>query len=654
MRPHVIDDAELWLRRKRNRGVAAGQESLCTISNPIGAESRFVFRNLKRGLHFDLCTVTIASALGVPCPIPSSKEPMATTIFNAPRILRSRIPRVCVAVIGATPEEMIEKAEALIRENPFLELRLDYLANPAAALPKVKRLLETRPDAVFIGTCRRASNGGKFKGSAAAQLEILTKAAAAGCQLLDVELETAESVKAAELQKLRSAASLILSYHDFKATKKLEETFARMVKVPAEYYKVVTTATSLYDNVVMTKFLEKHGHDYWLIGLCMGEQGLISRILSVRAGSVFTFAAAIAGEETAPGQVTYRDLRSTFRIDHVDAATQIYGVAGDPVAHSLSPAMMNLAFRRENVNGIYLALQTKKIDDLLACIQDIPIRGLSVTMPHKQEMVSHLANADDLVRKIGAVNTVVRAQDGKLYGFNTDVGGVVGPLSDRISLSNARILVIGAGGAARAAVFGLAVRGAQVSILNRTLPKAQKLAREAGAKVVKRADLKKLDFDVIVNATPIGMGNPKASPLEPDEMRARIVFDMVYNPVETKLIKQAKAKGIATIPGLEMFVQQGARQFEIWSGKPAPVEEMRGVVMKALGEVASSEPVAPIPPPVEAVKPEPKPAAHNNNGSSAQKSHAHAKKAVEVKSSKKSAAAPKAAKHAKKVVAKRR
>jgi 3-dehydroquinate dehydratase/shikimate dehydrogenase len=594
---------------------------------------------------------------------------MSTPGYNAPRILRSRIPRVCVAVVGNTPEEMIAKAEGLIRDNPFVEFRLDYLANPAAALPKVKRLLETRPDAVIIGTCRRAVNGGKFKGSAAAQIEILAKAATAGCQLLDVELETAENIKAVELQKLRSSASLILSYHDFKATRKLDETFARMTKIPVDYYKVVTTATSLYDNVVMMKFLEKHGHDYWLIGLCMGEQGLISRVLSVRAGSVFTFAAAIAGEETAPGQVTYRDLRSTLRIDHVDAATQVYGVAGDPVAHSLSPAMMNLAFRRENVNGVYLALQTKKIDDLLACIRDIPIRGLSVTMPHKQELVKHLANADDLVRKIGAVNTVVRAQDGKLYGFNTDVGGVVGPLSDRITVNTARILVLGAGGAARAAVFGLATRGAQVSILNRTIPTAQKLAREAGAKVVKRADLKKLDFDVIINATSVGMGNPKASPLEADEIRARIVFDMVYNPVETRLIKLAKAKGIATIPGLEMFVQQGARQFEIWSGKPAPVEEMRGVVMKALGDIAPPEPPAPLV--VETPKPEPKavakpappvakpaappakaaakPAAHNNNGSGAKKHAPPAKKVVEQKKP-----APKAAKGAKKPLAKKR
>jgi 3-dehydroquinate dehydratase/shikimate dehydrogenase len=556
---------------------------------------------------------------------------MATSGFNTPRILRSRIPRVCVAVIGATPEEMIAKAEGLIRDNPFLEFRLDYLANPAAAMPKVKKLLETRPDAVIIGTCRRAANGGKFKGSTAAQLGVLAKAAAAGCHLLDVEIETAEAVRAAEIQKLRNVASIILSYHDFKATKKLDDLFARMVKIPVEYYKVVTTATSLYDNVAMMKFLEKHGHDYWLIGACMGEQGIMSRVLAVRAGSVFTFAAASAGEETAPGQVTYRDLRSTFRIENVDAATQVYGVAGDPVAHSLSPAMMNLAFRRENVNGVYLALHTKKIDDLLACIRDIPIRGLSVTMPHKEEMVKHLANTDELVRKIGAVNTVVRSQDGKLYGFNTDVSGIVGPLSDRITLNGARILVIGAGGAARAAVFGLAGRGAQVSILNRTVPKAQKLAREAGAKAVKRTDLKKLDFDAIVNATPIGMGNGKASPLEADEIRARIVFDMVYNPVETRLLQLAKANGIATIPGYEMFVQQGARQFEIWSGKPAPIEEMRGVVMKALGESNSTSTAATAP---AVSEPKPAPVVHSNNGAGSHKPVVPAKKTAAKKPAK--------------------
>src|SRR5437016_3309906 len=223
-----------------------------------------------------------------------------------------------------------------------------------------------------------------------------------------------------------------------------------------------------------------------LVGLCMGEQGLISRVLGVRAGSVFTFASASAGEETAPGQVTAQELRSVYRIESVDAATRVYGVAGDPVAHSLSPAIMNAALRRENVNGVYLALHAKSLKDLLSCIRDIPIHGLSITMPYKESIVAHLDNTDSYTAKIGACNTVVRAQDGKLYGFNTDIAGVVRPLEQRIPLENAKILVLGAGGAARAAVFGLKERGAEVYILNRSAAPAQKLAHQARARIAKR------------------------------------------------------------------------------------------------------------------------------------------------------------------------
>ena len=174
----------------------------------------------------------------------------------------------------------------------------------------------------------------------------------------------------------------------------------------------------------MMKFLQAHSAQHEMVGLCMGEQGIISRVLGVRAGSVFTFAAATRGEETAPGQVTASELRDTYRIEMVDAATQVYGVAGDPVAHSLSPIMMNAAFRRETVNAVYLALHAKTLKDLMACVPDIPIRGLSITMPYKQDIVDALSNSDPLTRQIGACNTLVRGQDGKLYGFNTDVAGV--------------------------------------------------------------------------------------------------------------------------------------------------------------------------------------------------------------------------------------
>src|SRR5205085_9926863 len=191
------------------------------------------------------------------------------------------------------------------------------------------------------GGCGRVPSGGKGKGSAAAQIQMLTKAADQGCQLVDLELQTAEKTRPDQIQKLRMRAALILSYHDFRATRKLEDTLERMVAIPADFYKIVPTATTLADNVTMMKFMEKHGDKHSLIGMCMGEQGIISRVLGVRAGSVFTFAAANPGEQTGPGQVSAQELRNTYRIEQVDQATRVYGVAGDPVAHSLSPVIMN-------------------------------------------------------------------------------------------------------------------------------------------------------------------------------------------------------------------------------------------------------------------------------------------------------------------------
>ncbi len=507
---------------------------------------------------------------------------IAASKTSLSRLRALRLPRVCVAVTGDDPADMVEKADSIIRDNTFIEFRLDYLPKPLLAIPKIREFMDSRPHVIAIATCRRTVNGGKFRGSADAQLEVLGKAAAAGCQLLDIELETAAKIKPDKLRSLRSGGALIISHHDFKASKKLEETLESMVKIPADYYKIVTTATTLHDNVVMMKFLEKHSHNYSLIGVCMGEQGIASRVLGVRAGSIFTFGAISPDEKTAPGQVTAQELDTTYRIESVDAATRVYGVVGDPIGQSLSPKIMNVALRRENVNGVYIALHAKTLKDLMACIREIPLHGISVTMPYKQTILEHLDNTDSHTTKIGACNTVVRAQDGKLYGFNTDAAGVVRPLEQRMTIESAKVLILGAGGAARAAVYGLKERGAEVFILNRTAETGQKLARSAHAKSVKRADLKKLSFDVIINATPVGMGNQRDSILNAEEINAKYVFDMVYDPIETKLLKLAKERGAETIPGTEMFVHQAARQFEIWTGKPAPWDDMLKVVGLAL------------------------------------------------------------------------
>jgi 3-dehydroquinate dehydratase/shikimate dehydrogenase len=550
---------------------------------------------------------------------------MTTSSQIASHLLRSRLGKICVAITGATPEEMIERALDVRQETNFLEFRLDYLAKPAAALPRLKAFLAEHTAATAVATCRCQANGGRFDGSAAASLEILIKAAEAGFQLVDIELESIEKLPKTTIGRLREAgAAVIISHHDFHATKDLEAIYHRIEAFKPEFAKIVPTARSLSDNLTLMRFLDRmedHTNSS-IVGICMGEAGIISRVLGLRAGSAFTFAAANAGEETAPGQIAARTLLETYRIDQVDAATKIYGVAGNPISSSLSPLMMNTAFRRETVNAVYLALQTGKADDLFKLMREVPIQGLSVTMPLKQSVIPLLERTDPLSARIGAVNTILRAQDGKFYGFNTDVSGIIAPLERRLSLKDARVLVLGAGGVGRAAVFGCREKGAEVFICNRTSETAQKLARQAGAKTVRRDALPKLSFDVIINATPLGMAglagkNAPASPLEPVEMNARYVFDLVYNPIETPLLRSARQKGIAVISGVEMFVQQGARQFEIWTGKPAPEEEMLRVVLHSLRqgmETAAELEPAPAHPevrsaaPPPAAKPAPEPA----------------------------------------------
>ena len=544
--------------------------------------------------------VLLSGVTAAPVPSPSAPSPAAGSSSSdghgsasdhplmTAHYIRSRIGKICVAITGATPADMLRNAEEIVRENHFVEFRLDYLPNPVAIIPRLKTFLYERGEVTAVATCRRAATGGKFKGNIAAELEVLEKAALAGCHLIDIELQTAEHLKPAQLKRLRSRGSaLIVSYHDFESTKDLDKIFDRIQPFQPEFVKIVSTAKTLTDNVTMMRFLERRRDEAELIGISMGDQGTISRVLGLRAGSVFTFASAHAGEETGAGQIDARTLREAWRIDQIDASTKVYGVVGNPVRHSLSPLMQNMAFRRETVNAVFLPLQTTRLSDLLTLAREVPLQGLAITMPFKSEILKHLEKTDALSGKIGACNTVVRAQDGKLYGFNTDVAAVVRPLERRLQLKGAKILVLGAGGAGRAAVFGLAEKGAEVFIWNRTAEAAKKLARQAKAKTIRKELLAKTSFDVIVNTTPVGMRGVKpVSLLEPKEINARLVFDLVYNPIDTPLIRMAREKGLPVVTGVEMFVHQGARQFEIWTGKPAPEEEMLRVVVHALRQAA--------------------------------------------------------------------
>lgn len=496
--------------------------------------------------------------------------------------------KVCVAIQAGSAAEMMERAATALKDAKFLEFRLDSLAKPGTALGELAGFLGEHKDVTAIATCRRKDHGGQFAGSLTAELELLMKAAQAGCRIIDLEVESAQEARPAQLEKFREAlrsagTALLVSFHDFARTRGLEQAAERIAEFQPDFIKVVSTARALADNLAVLRLIEDRSRSAHVVGIAMGEEGLVSRVLGPRAGAAFTFASLDDGVETAPGQVTARTLRELYRLEQVDAATRIFGVAGNPIAHSLSPLMQNTAFQRVHVNAVLLPLRVRTLADLLTLVLELPMSGVAVTMPLKQEVLPHLANMDPLTAKIGACNTIRTGADGKLYGFNTDVAGVVRPLEKRLRLKGARVGVLGAGGAARAAVFGLVEEGAEVLIVNRTHEHAVALAKAAKAKALKHEHMAKTRFDVLINSTPCGMaGSKTAMPIRDDELNAGLVFDMVYTPLETPLLKLAASRGIPVIGGLEMFVQQGARQFEIWTGKPAPEAEMLRAVELAL------------------------------------------------------------------------
>jgi 3-dehydroquinate dehydratase / shikimate dehydrogenase len=504
--------------------------------------------------------------------------------------LRSRVGRVCVALRGATVSELLSRALAALAESQFLEFRLDSIDDPAKAIAPLAQFLAEHKEVAAIATCRRKAFGGNFSGTLAAELDILATAAKAGCALLDLEVESAEECTPAALEALRetaadSGAALLISFHDFKNAADPEAAFTRIQRFTPDFVKIVSTAHTLTDSLKLLQWITARSGEAQLVGIAMGETGIVSRVLSLRSGSAFTFAAAPDGAETAPGQMTARTLKDLYRIEQIDRATRIYGVAGNPISHSLSPLMQNTAFRRERINAVYLPLKTDTLGDLLTLARQLPLSGLSVTMPLKQQILPHLANVDPLTARLGACNTIRMGADGKLYGFNTDVSGIIRPLEKRLQLKGARVLVLGAGGAARAAVYGLAEKGSHVHLWSRKETAARELAADAGVTTVSRKQIAESQFDILINATPCGMiGNPHPLPLENNEWKARLVFDLVYNPLDTPLLQAARARGIATIQGVEMFVHQGARQFELWTGKPAPAAEMLRVVLFALNK----------------------------------------------------------------------
>jgi 3-dehydroquinate dehydratase/shikimate dehydrogenase len=325
----------------------------------------------------------------------------------------------------------------------------------------------------------------------------------------------------------------------------------------------------------------------------MGEGGKWTRILGLAHGAFLTYGSFEEGDETAPGQLTVTDLIKTYRVKELDENTEVYGVIGNPVTRSLSPNIHNPAFASVGLNSVFIPLMVKDLDAFMHRMVrretreiELNFRGFAVTMPHKQAIMQHLDEIDPTAAAIGAVNTVKLDVNGRSIGYNTDAYGFIEPLKQRLrDLSNKRVAVMGAGGASRACIYGLKGEGCDLTVFARDGDKAATLAYELGVSSSTLTEWQNNNFDIVVNATPVGMRGVNAdnSLLNAAQLKGvRFVYDLVTSPTDTPFIREARAAGIEAIGGLEMLIAQAAKQFEIWTGQPANVELMRTSAMEHL------------------------------------------------------------------------
>jgi 3-dehydroquinate dehydratase / shikimate dehydrogenase len=460
-----------------------------------------------------------------------------------------------------------------------LELRLDWLMTEREIYAFLQRLAKKRPRATLIATCRRREAGGRFRGSIASQLLVLAKALRAGCAWYDLEIETSSRCPPELLDVLLGGGRRIASAHFFSASAaNPRRVVADLWNTRPDAIKIAANCGSLSAGVKLLRLARGKRNT---IVIPMGDVVLPLRCLALREGSALTYAPV--ENATAPGQVSLDALKNLFKADQNHRKTSVYGVIGNPIAHSLSPQLQNAGFQARKMDSVYFPFLVHDLGDFLGALKPLGIRGFSVTLPYKQEILRYLDSCDPLAAAIGAVNTVVASAAGNLYGYNTDYVGVLRTLQERVTLSQSRVLILGAGGAARAVAFALAQSGASVCICARRSKQAKKLARAVGGEESPHSRLKGEFFDAIVNATPVGM-YPKIenSPLLGRELNCRLVFDLIYRPVRTKLLQLASRRGIETVSGLEMFLAQGIAQWEIWTGQRAPAAAMRHAVLDAL------------------------------------------------------------------------
>jgi 3-dehydroquinate dehydratase / shikimate dehydrogenase len=501
--------------------------------------------------------------------------------------------KICGVVAATDAAGALAQLERALRVTRTVELRLDWLESDR----EIDRLLDAladryaagagrrggvaTPTPTLIATCRRVEAGGKFRGSAAEQLLFLARALRSGCRWYDLDVETAAVAPRELLDVLIGEGRRLISAHYFKrAPGNLRGAVRKLAAYGGDAVKVAAQCDTIGASAKVLDLARGRGR---VVAVPMGEAALPARVLAIAHGSELEYAPI--EHDTAPGQVSLEALVNLYRAGSLTRRTRVYGVIGDPIGHSLSPRLHNAGFRAAHVDAVFLPFLVRDLKDFLGAVRGLGVRGFAITLPHKQTILRHLDSCDPAAAAIGAVNTVTVSASGKLHGLNTDYVGVLRALEKRVALRGSRVLMVGAGGAARAVAYALAQEGAAVFVTARRPAQAASLARACGGTAVARVDVRRESFDAIVNATPVGMHpHEDASPLAANELNTRLVFDTIYRPVVTKLMQLAERRGIDTVSGLDMFVAQGVAQWEIWTGRRAPVAPMIREVRGALDD----------------------------------------------------------------------
>ena len=460
----------------------------------------------------------------------------------------------------------------------IIELRLDLIASfdlptlmQATALP-------------LIVTNRTKTEGGQWKDTEKERVQILRQAIEAGADYVDIETSTPKELLKSVLDN-KGRTKIILSYHNFSNTMEdLEPLYEIMCELPGDILKIVTYAQDISDNLKIFKLLKRaQKENRKLIGLCMGELGEISRVLSPLLGGFLTFGALESGKESAPGQILASTLKNIYRVDRPRENFKIYGVIGNPVSKSMGYLIHNRAFQEIGSPDIYVSFLVNNVAKFFNEFQEF-FQGLSVTMPLKESIIPLMDVVDETAKKIGAVNTVVKGDNG-WTGTNTDCTGAIQALEKQVDLKDKNVLIIGSGGTAKAIGYGVVAKGARLTVTyNRNKEKGEKLARELGCGLASSRDIGDHDYDVLINCSPVGMSpQTDQTPFSNRNLKpGMVVFDCVYNPPETRLLKEAKSAGCTVISGVELFINQAARQFEMWTWNKAPIQAMRDVLMEKI------------------------------------------------------------------------